>query len=110
MTWGNGASLESGAHYSGLQRGTPALHLNEPTWIIDGFIELKVDFLFALVIFLNSTQPRPFKSSKSNNGMSGKYNSKPRPASQQLPSAGSFKCRAGVPLVCSLSSSFVISR
>ena len=39
-------------------RGTPALHLNEPTWIIDGFNELIVDFLFALVIFLDSTQPR----------------------------------------------------
>ena len=46
------------------QRGTPALHLNEPTWIIDGFNELIVDFLFALVIFLDSTQPRPLKSSK----------------------------------------------
>ena len=41
-----------------------ALHLNEPTWIIDGFNELIVDFLFALVIFLDSTQPRPLKSSK----------------------------------------------
>ena len=46
------------------ERGTPALHLNEPTWIIDGFNELLVDFLFALVIFLDSTQPRPLKSSK----------------------------------------------
>ena len=45
-------------------RGTSALHLNEPTCIIDGFNELKVDFLFALVIFLDSTQPRPLKSSK----------------------------------------------
>ena len=35
-------------------RGTPALHLKEPTWIIDGMIELIVDFLFALVIFLDS--------------------------------------------------------
>ena len=30
------------------ERGTSALHLNEPTWIIDGFYELIVDFLFAL--------------------------------------------------------------
>ena len=37
------------------KRGTPALHLNESTWIIDGFNELIVDFLFALVIFLDST-------------------------------------------------------
>ena len=44
-------------------RGTSTLHLNEPTWIIDGFNELIVDFLFALVIFLDSTQPRPLKSS-----------------------------------------------
>ena len=42
-------------------RGTPALHLNEPTWIIDRFNELIVDFLFALVIFLDSTQPQPLK-------------------------------------------------
>ena len=47
-----------------LERGTSALHLNEPTWIIDGFNELIVDFLFALVVFLDSTQPRPHKSSK----------------------------------------------
>ena len=45
-------------------RGTSALHSNEPTWIIDGFNELIVDFLFALVIFLDSTQPWPLKSSK----------------------------------------------
>ena len=38
-------------------RGTPALHLNEPAWIIDEFNELIVDFPFALVIFLDSTQP-----------------------------------------------------
>ena len=38
-----------------LERGTSALHFNEPTWIIDGFNELIVDFLFALVIFLDST-------------------------------------------------------
>merc|ERR1712055_1198466 len=38
-------------------------YLNEPTWITDGFNELIVDFLFALVIFLDSTQPRPLKSS-----------------------------------------------
>ena len=36
-------------------RGTSALHLNESTWIIDGFNELVVDFLFALVLFLDST-------------------------------------------------------
>ena len=47
-----------------IQRGTPALHLNESTWIIDGFYELIVDSLFALVIFLDSTQPRPLKRSK----------------------------------------------
>ena len=34
------------------ERGTPALHLNEATWIIDGSNELIVDFLFALVLFL----------------------------------------------------------
>ena len=47
-----------------LERGTSALHLNEPTWIIDGFNELIVDFLFALVIFLDSSQLWPLKSSK----------------------------------------------
>ena len=46
------------------QRGTSALHLNESTWIIDGSNELIVDFLFALVLFLDSTQPRPFKNPK----------------------------------------------
>ena len=45
-------------------RGTPALHLNEPTWIIDGFYELIVDFLFALVLFLDSTHPQPLKGPK----------------------------------------------
>ena len=40
------------------------MHLNEPTWIIDGSNELIVDFLFALVLFLDSTQPRPFKTPK----------------------------------------------
>ena len=29
-------------------RGTPALHLNEPNWIIDGLNELIVDFLSQL--------------------------------------------------------------
>jgi len=47
-----------------LPRGTPALHLNEATWIIDGFNELIVDFLFALVLFLDSTQPKPLKYPK----------------------------------------------
>ena len=46
------------------QRGTSALHLNEATWIIDGFNELIMDFLLALVLFLDSTQPRPFKNPK----------------------------------------------
>ena len=46
------------------QRGTSALHLNEPTWIINGFNELIVDFLFALVLFLDSKQPRPLKYPK----------------------------------------------
>ena len=46
------------------RRGTSALHLNEATWIIDGSNELIVDFLFALVLFLDSTQPRPFKNPK----------------------------------------------
>merc|ERR1712015_361064 len=46
------------------QRGTSALHLNEATWIIDGSNELILDFLFALVLFLDSTQPRPFKNPK----------------------------------------------
>ena len=45
-------------------RGTSALHLNEATWIIDGSNELIVDFLFALVLFLDSTQPRPLKNPK----------------------------------------------
>ena len=48
----------------GTRRGKSALHLNELTWIIDGFNELIVDFLFALVIFLDPTQPRPLKGSK----------------------------------------------
>ena len=39
---------------------TSALHLNEPTWIIDGFNDLIEDFLFALVIFLDSSQPWPW--------------------------------------------------
>ena len=47
-----------------LKRGTSALHLNEATWIIDGSNELIVDFLFALVLFLDSTQPWPFKNPK----------------------------------------------
>ena len=47
-----------------LRRGTPALHLNEATWIIDGSNELIVDFLFALVLFLDSTQPCPLKNPK----------------------------------------------
>ena len=51
-------------HYTLLLRGTSALHLNEATWIIDGSNELIVDFLFALVLFLDSTQPRPFKNPK----------------------------------------------
>ena len=38
--------------------------MNEPTWIIDGFYELIVDFLFALVLFLDSTQPWPLKNPK----------------------------------------------
>ena len=46
------------------QRGTSALHLNEATWIIDGFNELIMDFLLALVLFLDSTQPRPLKYPK----------------------------------------------
>ena len=45
-------------------RGSSALHLNEATWIINGSNELTVDFLFALVLFLDSTQPRPFKNPK----------------------------------------------
>ena len=46
------------------ERGTPALHLNEPTWIIDGFNGLIVDFLSALVLFLDSSQPQPLKCPK----------------------------------------------
>ena len=67
------------------QRGTSALHLNESTWIIDGSNELIVDFLFALVLFLDSTQPRPFKNPKqifffgSNKGMTCKSNSNAKP-------------------------------
>ena len=49
---------------SGAQRGTSVLHLNEATWIIDGSNELIVDFLFELVLFLDSTQPWPFKNPK----------------------------------------------
>ena len=48
----------------GSVRGTSALHLNEATWIIDGSNELIVDFLFALVLFLDSSQPRPLKYQK----------------------------------------------
>ena len=48
--------------FSSHARGTSALHLNEATWINDGSNELIVDFLFALVLFLDSTQP--FKISK----------------------------------------------
>ena len=48
------------------QRATSALHLNEQTWIIDGFNELIVDFLFALILFLDSTQPRPPQKSEMN--------------------------------------------
>ena len=50
--------------YKTVQRGTSALHLNEATWIIDGSNELIVDFLFALVLFLYSTQLRPLKYPK----------------------------------------------
>ena len=46
------------------KRGTAALHLNEPTWIIYGSNELIVDFPFAQVIFLDFTQPWLLKSSK----------------------------------------------
>ena len=45
-------------------RGTSAPHLNESTWIIDGLNELIVDFIFALVLFLDSTQPQPLKYPK----------------------------------------------
>ena len=67
------------------QRGTSALHLNEATWIIDGSNELIVDFLFALVLFLDSTQPWPFKNPKqifffgSNKRMTCKSNSNAKP-------------------------------
>ena len=66
-------------------RGTSALHLNESTWIIDGSNELIVDFLFALVLFLDSTQPWPFKNPKqifffgSNKRMTCKSNSNAKP-------------------------------
>ena len=66
-------------------RGTSALHLNEATWIIDGSNELIVDFLFALVLFLDSTQPWPFKNPKqifffgSNKRMTCKSNSNAKP-------------------------------
>ena len=83
-------------------RGTPALHLNEPNWIIDGFNELIVDFLSQLALFLDPTQLQPLKNPKQNhqgntiaipNQAQG-----PRPATEQLQTAGSFKRRAGVPL------------
>ena len=67
------------------KRGTSALHLNEETWIIDGSNELIVDFLFALVLFLDSTQPWPFKNPKqifffgSNKRMTCKSNSNAKP-------------------------------
>ena len=91
-----------------LKRST--LHLNEPTWIIDGFNELIVYFLFALVIFLDSTQPQPLKSSneiifldQTNechvNTIAMLNNIQ---TSHQLPPVGSFKCRTGVPLTCAL--------
>ena len=66
-------------------RGTSALHLYEATWIINGSNELIVDFLFALVLFFNSTQPRPFKNPKqifffgSNKRMTCKSNSNAKP-------------------------------
>ena len=69
----------------GYRRGTSALHLNEATWIIDGSNELIVDFLFALVLFLDSTQPRSFKNPKqifffgSNKRMTCKSNSNAKP-------------------------------
>ena len=59
--------------------------MNESTWIIDGSNELIVDFLFALVLFLDSTQPRPFKNPKqifffgSNKRMTCKSNSNAKP-------------------------------
>ena len=45
-----------------LIRGTPALHLDEPNWIIDGLNELIVDFLSKLALFLDSTQPQALKN------------------------------------------------
>ena len=44
--------------------GTPALHLDEPNWIIDGFNELILDFLSEIALFLDSTQPHPLNSPK----------------------------------------------
>ena len=70
-----------GSGEQNIWRGTSALHLNEATWIIDGSNELIVDFLFALVLFLDSTQPWPFKNPKqifffgSNKRMTCKSNS-----------------------------------
>ena len=43
-------------------RGTSFLHLNEATRIIDGSNDLIVDFLFALVLILDSTHPWPLKN------------------------------------------------
>merc|ERR1712074_418814 len=80
-----GGGSRAAPEYRFLQRGTPARHLNEATWIIDGSNELIVDFLFALVIFLDSTQPRPFKNPKqifffeSNKRMTCKSNSNAKP-------------------------------
>ena len=68
-----------------MERGTSALYLNESIWIIDGSNELIVDFLFALVLFLDSTQPWPFKNPKqifffgSNKRMTCKSNSNAKP-------------------------------
>ena len=70
-------------------RGTSALHLNEATRIIDGSNELIVEFLFALVLFLDSTQHWPFKNPKqifffgSNKRMTCKSNSNAKPTPGQ---------------------------
>ena len=52
---------------SGSKRGTPALHLDKPNWIIDRFIELIVDFLSQFGLFLDSTQPQHLKNPKQRN-------------------------------------------
>ena len=76
------------------ESGTPALHLDEQNWIIDGFNELIVDLLLQVGLFLDSTQPQPLKNPKQIHfylDQTNKHQEKTRPASEQGQTAGSFK-------------------